>query len=62
MPARGELGELDVASLRGALASKIVIDARRSAEFARAHIPGSMSIPFGTSFATWAGTLLDPDR
>jgi hydroxyacylglutathione hydrolase len=62
MPARGELAKLDMAALRGALASTSVIDARPSAEFARSHIPGSMSIPFGTSFATWAGTLLDPDR
>jgi hydroxyacylglutathione hydrolase len=62
MPARGEVAELDLAALRGALASKTVIDARPSAEFARSHIPGSMSIPFGTSFATWAGTLLDPNR
>jgi hydroxyacylglutathione hydrolase len=61
MPARGELAELDITALRGALASTVVIDARPSAEFARSHIPGSMSIPFGTSFATWAGTLLDPD-
>jgi hydroxyacylglutathione hydrolase len=62
MPARGELAELDLAALRSALGSQVVIDARPSAEFARSHIPGSMSIPFGTSFATWAGTLLDPDR
>ena len=62
MPARGELAELDVTAVRRALASKVVIDARPSAEFARSHIPGSMSIPFGTSFATWAGTLLDSDR
>jgi hydroxyacylglutathione hydrolase len=62
MPARGELATLDMTALRGALASKVVIDARPSAEFARSHIPGSMSIPFGTSFATWAGTLLDPER
>ncbi len=60
MPARSELAELDVAVLRRALTSKVVIDARPSAEFARSHIPGSMSIPYGTSFATWAGTLLDP--
>jgi hydroxyacylglutathione hydrolase len=43
------------------LESSIVIDARPSAQFAQAHIPGSMSIPFGDSFATWAGSLLDPD-
>jgi hydroxyacylglutathione hydrolase len=62
MPARGELPQLGMSALRDALASKIVIDARPSAEFAQSHIPGSMSIPFGTSFATWAGTLLDPAK
>ena len=62
MPARAALPELDSPTLRGALESSIVIDARPSAEFAKSHIPGSMSIPFGTSFATWAGSLLDPAR
>ncbi|HEV8446278.1 MAG TPA: rhodanese-like domain-containing protein [Gemmatimonadaceae bacterium] len=60
MPPRGELSELGVDDLRRALASNVVIDARPSAEFAQSHIPGSMSIPFGTSFATWAGTLIGP--
>jgi len=63
MPARVALPELDLPAVRRALGSStVVLDARPSAEFARGHIPGSMSIPFGTSFATWAGSLLDPGR
>jgi hydroxyacylglutathione hydrolase len=62
MPPRDRLPELDAAELRRALGSSIVIDARASAEFARAHVPGSISIPFGDSFATWAGSLFEPDR
>ncbi len=62
MPASRELTELRGEQLRGALESWIVIDARPSAQFARGHIPGAMSIPFGDSFATWAGSLLDPGR
>jgi hydroxyacylglutathione hydrolase len=39
-----------------------VIDVRSTADFARGHIPGSINLPTGTSFATWAGALLSPDR
>lgn len=38
-----------------------VVDLRTSAEFAAGHIPNSLSIPFGRSFATWAGWLLPYD-
>jgi hydroxyacylglutathione hydrolase len=63
MPTRETLAEIHVPGLRRALASEmVVIDTRPSAEFAISHLPGSMSIPFGNSFATWAGSLVDPDR
>jgi hydroxyacylglutathione hydrolase len=39
-----------------------VIDVRSTADFANGHIPGTINLPTGTSFATWAGSLLDPDR
>ena len=61
MPPQDALPELRAADVRRALQSSTVIDARPSAQFAKAHIPGSMSIPFGDSFATWAGSLLDPN-
>jgi hydroxyacylglutathione hydrolase len=62
MPRSDALPELHAPDIRRALQTSSVIDARPSAPFARAHIPGSMSIPFGDSFATWAGSLLDPER
>lgn len=40
----------------------IVVDARHSADFAEAHIPGTLNIPLDRSFATWAGALLPYDR
>lgn len=39
-----------------------VVDVRSSADFAAGHIPGSLSIPMGTSLATWAGTFIDDTR
>ena len=40
----------------------VVVDLRPAADFAAGHIPGTLSIPFNTSFATWAGSLLPYDR
>ena len=39
-----------------------VVDTRSKAEFAREHVPGTLSIPFNKSFTTWAGWLLPYDR
>jgi glyoxylase-like metal-dependent hydrolase (beta-lactamase superfamily II) len=39
-----------------------VLDTRDPTEYAGAHIRGSVNIGLGGSYATWAGTLLDPDR
>ncbi len=49
---------LDAALARGAL----VIDARSPEAHAREHITGSLSIPAGSSFGTWLGWVVDPDR
>ncbi len=38
-----------------------IVDLRAAAAFAAAHIPGSLSIPYSRSFATWAGWLLPYD-
>jgi hydroxyacylglutathione hydrolase len=43
---------------RGAL----VVDARSPYEHAREAIRGSLSIPAGSSFGTWLGWVVDPDR
>jgi hydroxyacylglutathione hydrolase len=41
----------------------LLIDLRSPAEHAVAHVPGSLSIPAGSSFGTWLGWVVpDPDR
>jgi hydroxyacylglutathione hydrolase len=60
---RGELPQLDVDALERAFAAgAAVIDVRTSADFAVGHIPGTLNMPMGTSFARWAGTLLSYDQ
>jgi hydroxyacylglutathione hydrolase len=57
------LRELTLADVKAALEhDDPVIDVRSTADFARGHIPGTINLPTGTSFATWAGSLLDPER
>ena len=55
---------IDAAALARLLETRsaTVIDARPPARFASGFIPGSLNIPWGKSFATWAGSLLDEDR
>ena len=40
----------------------LVVDARRAAEYARAHVPGTLNIPLNRAFTTWAGSLVPYDR
>jgi rhodanese-related sulfurtransferase len=39
-----------------------VLDTREPAEFAAAHLTGTLNIGLGGQYATWAGTVLDPKR
>jgi hydroxyacylglutathione hydrolase len=39
----------------------LVIDARQPEAFAGLHVPGSVNVGLGTSFATWAGTVVPAD-
>jgi hydroxyacylglutathione hydrolase len=43
-------------------AGAAVVDARPAPEFARRHVPGTLSVPLGKSFSTWAGSVLVYDR
>jgi len=62
-PELESLPELHIPGIRRALATNVaVIDVRPSADFAKGHIPGTLSIPMGDSLATWAGTLVDDHR
>ena len=40
----------------------LLVDLRSPAEYAVAHVPGSLSIPAGRSFSTWLGWLVPHDR
>jgi hydroxyacylglutathione hydrolase len=54
---------LSSAELGDVIAAKgILVDTRPALEFAAEHVPGSINIPLGRSFATWAGWLLPYDR
>jgi rhodanese-related sulfurtransferase len=39
-----------------------VLDTREPAEFAAAHLAGSVNVGLSGQYATWAGTVLDHDR
>jgi hydroxyacylglutathione hydrolase len=39
-----------------------VVDTRSAAQFALAHVPGTINIPLDKRFVTWAGSLLDYSR
>ncbi|MGH2849258.1 MAG: MBL fold metallo-hydrolase [Solirubrobacteraceae bacterium] len=39
-----------------------LLDTRDPVDFAAAHVRGSVNVGLGGSFATWCGTVLDPDR
>jgi hydroxyacylglutathione hydrolase len=40
----------------------LVVDTRRGDAFAARHAPGTLSVPLGKSFLTWAGSVLPYDR
>jgi len=40
----------------------IVVDTRAADAFADGHVPGTLNIPLGKTFSTWAGWLLPYDR
>jgi hydroxyacylglutathione hydrolase len=62
-PSLGPLPELGAHEIQEAFHTGVtVVDVRRSADFAAGHIPGTLSIPMGTSLATWAGTFVDDSR
>ncbi|NIN70363.1 MAG: MBL fold metallo-hydrolase [Gemmatimonadetes bacterium] len=40
----------------------LVVDTRKTEDFAAGHLPGAISIPLDRSFTTWAGWLIPYDR
>lgn len=58
-----DLPRLDLAGFERARdTGASTIDVRASAAFAHGHIPSSLNLPNGDSFATWAGSLVPYDR
>jgi glyoxylase-like metal-dependent hydrolase (beta-lactamase superfamily II) len=49
------------AVLRSRDAGATILDVREPAEFAGAHLVGSLNIGLGGKYATWAGTILAPE-
>ena len=43
-------------------AGAVVLDTRPAAQFGTAHVPGSLNIGLGGQFASWAGSLIAPER
>ena len=60
---RHRLRGLDVEEVRGLADNGAqVVDARPLVDFAAGHLPGSLSNPLRSAFATWLGWLADPQR
>jgi hydroxyacylglutathione hydrolase len=58
-----EAMHLDARLLDGVLEGRDwLVDTRSADAFAAGHVPGTVNIPLGKSFANWAGTLLPYDR
>ncbi len=54
---------LGVDAVRVLLAGEgLIIDARSPSAYATGHVPGSLSIPAGSSFGTWLGWVVPHDR
>jgi hydroxyacylglutathione hydrolase len=58
-----QLPEFDLADVQRAIESGAVpVDVRPAEQFAMGHMPGALNIPYGGSFAKWAGSLLPYDH
>jgi hydroxyacylglutathione hydrolase len=49
-------------SLGRALDEGVIVDLRRTAEYASGHVPGTINIPLNDKFSTWAGSLVPYDH
>lgn len=55
--------ELPASTLRQELGrDTMVVDIRSAREYAVGHVPGTLNLPLGSGFLTWAGELLPYDR
>lgn len=62
-PAIATTPDIDLAKLESLAANgAALIDVRSTADFAAGHIPRTLNIPTGSSFATWSGSLIRYDQ
>lgn len=61
MPTPPQVSAMSLQKILGDTKRGNVIDARSADAFAAGHVPGTINIPFGKSFSTWAGSLLPYD-
>ena len=58
-----EAGQLSTAQVQQALEGGArLLDTRSRTDFQRGAVPGSIHLPAGKTFETWAGWLLDPEK
>lgn len=50
--------EFQAAAERGA----VILDTRPGADFAASHVSGALNVPLDGQYASWVGTLLEPDQ
>ncbi len=60
MPVPVRLDARELAAVAGS-DDRIIVDTRRAAEYAEAHVPGTINIPLNRSFTNYAGSLLPYD-
>jgi hydroxyacylglutathione hydrolase len=62
-PEMSALPDISLADFERMLSSDVaMIDVRSTADFAAGHIPKTINIPTGSSFATWSGSLIRYDQ
>ncbi len=58
-----DLPPMSVAAVEAAVAGgAVIVDARPASAHVAGHLPGALSIPAGSSFGTWLGWVVEPDR
>lgn len=62
-PASAPIPDIDLSGFEKlAAVGAALIDVRSTADFAAGHIPKTLNIPAGSSFATWSGSLIRYDQ
>ncbi len=60
LPRAAALSPLEFKDL--ATSARVILDLRASGPFGAGHVPGALNIALGGQFASWAGSLIPPDK